>query len=234
MLSGLGNASREDELNRRRIGWHGLLIVRVDAGRIVQVFLLADREVRFDRVDLRDRGQRGGWRDQVADLHLREAHDAIDQRRDVREIQVQLRLLHLRLGRLHQCFGREIGLDVIVQLLLRNGVFLRQRYLAVDIVLGSARLCHVLGELSLGLVEHGLKRAHVDLEQDLTFADERAFFIRLADDVSRDLWPDIGVDVAIQRRDPFAVYRDIPLHDAGDFDLGRRRRGSHFVALATQ
>src|SRR5260370_28845330 len=152
----------------------------------------------------------------------------------MREVQIPWWLRQLRLGGLYSGFGGEIRLDSVVELTLGNGTLLRQRRVAIHIELGLARLGLGLRELRLGLVEHGLKRARVDLEKDLPLPDERSFLIGLVDNVSGYLWLDLSVDVAIQRRDPFAVYRDIPLYDADDFDLSRWRRGSRFLALASQ
>jgi hypothetical protein len=57
-----------------------------------------------------------------------------------------------------------------------------------------------LTKFSLGTVESGLKRSWVNLEENLALPDDRTFFVVLADDVSRDLRPNLGIDIAIERR----------------------------------
>jgi len=50
----------------------------------------------------------------------------------------------------------------------------------------------------------------------------------------RFLGLDLCIDVPVERRDPFAVYRDVLLYDAGNFHLGSRWRRSRFLARTTQ
>ena len=47
-----------------------------------EVLLLAQREVRLDRIDLRHRRQQRRGPDQIADLRRRDRGDAVDERRD--------------------------------------------------------------------------------------------------------------------------------------------------------
>lgn len=76
----------------------------------------------------------------------------------------------------------------------------------------AAGLC----ELSLGLVDDGLKRARVDFEENVVLVDERAFAVILLYEVAGDLGLNVGIDVAIESSDPIAVDGDILLLDRDD------------------
>jgi hypothetical protein len=58
-----------------------------------------------------------------------------------------------------------------------------QRSISVDIHLGFAELSLGLSQLGVRLIEESLERAWIDLKKNLTLADERAFFVRLPNDV---------------------------------------------------
>src|SRR6267378_417577 len=151
----------------------------------------------------------------------------------MREAKVQLCLFHLCLSRLYRGCCREIRLDVVVQLTLGDSALLRQGSVAVHIELGFAALGLSLSELSLGLVKYCLKGTRIDLEEHLALADKGAFLVALLDEISTHLRLDLCVDVPVQRRDPFAVYRDVLLHDADNLHLRGWRRRRRFFALAT-
>src|ERR1700674_5379902 len=150
------------------------------------------------------------------------------------ELQIQLRLFHLSLGSLHGGLGGKIRLDIVVQLTLSNGPLLRQRSIPVHIELGFAQLRFGLRELCLGLIEHRLKGARIDLEEHLALANKGAFFVALLDEIPTYLRLDLRVDVPIQRRNPFAVDGDVFLNDADNFHLDGRWWGSRLRALTTQ
>ena len=77
--------------------------------------------------------------------------------------------------------------------------------------LGIGKLGLGLRQLSFGLVERRLKRPWVDLEKELPLFDERAFLIALAQQVARNLRPDIRIDQSVECADPFAKNRNILL-----------------------
>ena len=81
---------------------------------------------------------------------------------------IQLRRLDRGLRRLHRGLRREIGLDVVVELALRNRALLRRAAgRAATIALGLAELRLRLRELRLGLRQRRLERPRIDLEQHL-------------------------------------------------------------------
>src|SRR5207247_8504601 len=84
--------------------------------RKVHVFLLADREVRFNGIHLRDRCEHCCWTDKISDLHLSDSRDPIDQGCNIGEAEVEVRLFYLSLGSLYCRFRGEVCLDVVVQL----------------------------------------------------------------------------------------------------------------------
>ena len=81
-----------------------------------------------------------------------------------------------------------------------------------------------LRELSLGLIESGLKRARVDFEKHVIFVDERAFAVVLLYEIAGDLGLDVGVNGAIEGGDPIAVDRDVLLLNRNNNDIERARR----------
>src|SRR2546430_9259098 len=103
---------------------------------------------------------------EIPDLHLRNSGDAVYQRRDVGEAEVEVRLFHLSLGSFYCRFRCEVCLDIVVQLALSNGALLGQRSIAVDIELSLAQVGLGLRELRFGLVEQGLKGPRVDLRSE--------------------------------------------------------------------
>ena len=98
----------------------------------------------------------------------------------------------------------------------------------------SARLLELplcLRKLSFGLIHDRLKRALVDLKEQLTLLYESAFFVRLFEQIARYLRLDVGVDESVQSADPFAVNRDISLLDFCSYHFWRRggRRRIRFM-----
>jgi hypothetical protein len=80
-----------------------------------------------------------------------------------------------------------------------------------------------LRDLSLGLIEGGLKRAWIDFEENIVFVNEGAFAVILFYEIAGDLGLDVGVDRAIEGGDPVAVDGDVLLFDGDDDDVERRR-----------
>src|SRR4029077_2343421 len=160
--------------------------------------------------------------DEISDLNLRDACDPVDKRFDIREFQVQTCLLDLRFGGLDRSLCCRPRLHVVVQLALCNRPFFGQWSVPVHIHFRFAELCLGLCKLCLGLVEQSLKWARIDLKEYLSLAHKRTFFIRLPDNVSRDLRLNLSVDVAIESRNPLAEDWDVFLKNADNFNLGAR------------
>src|SRR6202007_1138794 len=200
----IDGAIRQNQVKWRPVGRNLFLRVSINLVSEVDVLLLADGEIRLDGIYLRDRRENRRRSDKIADLHLSNSGDAIDQRLHLRELQVQLCLLHLSLGGLDRRLRRPVGLNVVVQLALRYCPFFGEWRVPVDIHCGLGQLSLSLCQLGVRLFEHSLKGTRVNLKKNLTLADKRAFFVALPDDVSRHLGLDLSVYVAIERRNPFA------------------------------
>ena len=55
------------------------------------------------------------------------------------------------------------------------------------------------------MIEAGLERPRIDLEENLSLANHRAFLVVLADDVTRHLGPNLGIHESIRAGHPLAV-----------------------------
>ena len=220
-------------------------------------------------INRRDRGDgSAGGTDQRADLLLRDPGDAIDRRNEPRKSEVELRRFDRGLGgldrgvgclnlrprgfdsglcRLHLRLRGQIVLRGVVEILLRDGLLLGERDVAVHIELGSVlirlgrrelrfRLSQLrlrlrqlsvgLRELSLGLIERGLKRPRIDLKQQLPLLDERTFGVILLQQIAGHLGLDGGVYHAVERADPLAVDRNIFLPNLDHLNRRRSRTAS--------
>jgi hypothetical protein len=80
----------------------------------------------LDRVYLRDRGKRRGLANQIAYLSLRPPGDPGYERADLREAQVELRLLHVGLSSADRSALSSLLLHFIVELALGDGMRLDQ------------------------------------------------------------------------------------------------------------
>jgi hypothetical protein len=114
-----------------------------------------------------------------------------------------------------------MGAGGIIQILLADRVHGGQRLDAVQVGLGRLETRRLLSTQTLGLINGGLESARVDLEQWLALFHQVAFAIVLLDQVTGDLRPDEGIDVAVERADPFHVDRHVALGDGDDFDHWR-------------
>ena len=181
---------------------------------VVQVLVVADVKVGFDRVDQRDAGQRAGLgSNQVADLRDVDAGEAVDRRSDAGKFQIEARLFDRGLGGGDRGFASFEGLDFIVILLSADHFFGQQIDGAFGIGLVTNEARHGSFQLARGLVEDGFERARIDLEKKLAFFDQRTVFVILRNEVAADLGHDVGVDQAGKHTDPFA--------DDGNFLLQR-------------
>ena len=187
---------------------------------------------------MRNTREHGRRADEVAHLNLGDAGNPVNQGADLGESQVQFGLFDGSLVRLDSSLSRELGVGVIVQLALRNGVRLRLGNIPLHIQLSGAELRLGLGKLGFGLIQHGLKRTGINLKQHIALVNQGTFAIVLLNEVPRHLGLDLGVDVAVQRRDPFAVEGDVLLYNLGDLHhrraSGRRRLGVPAPSLASR
>src|SRR4029453_2601542 len=96
----------EDQLKPSlfQVGGAQALLDRPVLGDPGQVFLLARVEVDADGIDLRNRRHDGRLADEVADLALGGARDAVDRGSDLRPAEIELGFLQRRLG------GIQVGL----------------------------------------------------------------------------------------------------------------------------
>ena len=76
--------------------------------------------------------------------------------------------------------------------------------------------------MTFGLIHDGLKRARINLKEQLPLLYESTFFVGLLKKITRYLRLDIGVHESVKSADPFAVNRHIPLLNLDSFDIGRR------------
>ena len=148
----------------------------------------------------------------------------------LREPDVELGRLHRGRRGFHGGLRREIGLDVVVELTLRNRALAREGPIALQIALGLAELRLRLGQLRPRLREHRLERPAIDLEEHLALAHHRAFVVVALEQIAGHLRANLRVDVAVERRNPFARQRDPFGCDRDDADLGWRRRRRRGVA----
>jgi hypothetical protein len=136
------------------------------------------------------------------------------------------------------CFGGldasdrgEIVLHRIVEILLSGGLLLREWSVALDVKLRAALHGLGVGKLRLGLrqltfrlIEHRMKWPWVDLEKELSFPNECSLLIALLEQVPAHLCPDIGIDQAIERANPFSKDRNILLLDRRHLNVGNTSR----------
>ena len=182
-----------------------------------QILLLADWEIDLDR----DRLAKRKSDETLGPTRLPICTSAIPATPSTSEVTlVQPRssccALHSRLCRFDGCLCRELGLDFVIELGLRNGLLLSKRSIALYVERRSAQLGLRLGKIAFGAVKSRLEGSWVYLEQDLSFADSRSFFVVLADDVAGHLRPYLGVDVTVQARDPFTLEWDVTLNRLRD------------------
>jgi hypothetical protein len=145
----------------------GAFLRLVAGGLAFKIFLFADIDVGLDRVEGGDGGQflLHARADQVAQLGFGDAGNAVHRGGDLGEFQVELRLIDCCLGSLDRGPGGKFRADRIVQILLADRVFCRQRSDAGQVGLGGVMARLLLGELGFGLIEGGLEGARVNLKR---------------------------------------------------------------------
>ena len=146
----------------------------------IQVRLFAELEINLDRINGRNgREHAARLPDQIADLRQREARQTIHRRRDSREVEIQLRVLNRGFVCFDLRLGGQVRLPGVVQFLLADGLILGERGVTLYVQLRIPQLGLVLLQFGPGLVEGGLKRARVNLKQQITFFHLAAFGIIL-------------------------------------------------------
>jgi hypothetical protein len=174
----------------------------VDAAGDAQVLLLAQREIRLDRIDLRHRREERRRADQITNLGSCDGCDPGNERRHLREPEIELRRFDGGGRGLDSRLRREVRLNIVVELALRDGALGGQRPVALEVALGLPELRLRLGETRFSLRQNGLERPGIDFEQHLTLPHGRAFLVGATQQVSRNLRPNLRVDVAVERADP--------------------------------
>ncbi len=81
------------------------------------------------------------------------------------EAEVQLGLTHGSARRFNGRFGRAVELDVVVELVLWDRPRLGERAIARDVSGGASLIRYARREVAVGLIERGLERAGIDVEQ---------------------------------------------------------------------
>ena len=195
-----------------------------------EILLLAERKVRLDRVQLRDRREEGRRPDEISDLSAGDRRHAIGERCDAGETEVQFCGLDRCLCRRDRRTRRVVRAHVVVQLILGNCPLFGQWLVTRQIALG-------LGELRLRLVQpgpclgkHGFEGPSIDFEEQLTLPDEGTFLIRSANQIAGDLRSNLRVHIAVERSYPLARHGHLLRRQGHEGDrrrrrIGRRRRG---------
>jgi len=101
-------------------------------------------------------------------------------------------------------------------------LFLRQRRVAFHVQFHFARLRLVLREFRLRLVERGLKRARINLKQQIALFHLAAFGVVLREQITGDLRVDLRVHKSVERADPFLKNWNVCRRERDDLNLWRR------------
>jgi hypothetical protein len=91
--------------------------------------------------------------------------------------------------------------------------------------LRRGELAFSIGELPFGLIERRLEGSRVYFEEQLTLLYERAFLVRLSQQIAGYLRLDLRVDQPIESPYPFFPDWNIPLLHSNHLDFGRRWLG---------
>ena len=196
----------------------------LDAIGKVKILAFAERELHLDRIELRNGRQQRSVPDQVADLSLRDPGDAVDWRRHLAPIIVQLRVLDRGFCRLHRRRRGVRRLIDVVVVLPADHLLLVEGLVPRDILLGLFVVSLLFREFAKCLIEGGFVLSIVYLEQQLAGLHMVAVRVILFQQVAGDLRINIRVDETFSRADPLGIDRHVFLDDGGDDYLRRRRR----------
>ena len=173
--------------------------------------------------------------DQIADLRQRDSREAVNRRSDFGEAEIQLRVFNGGFVRFDLCLRRQVRLNCVVQFLLADGLFLRERRVALHVQFRFARLRLVLRKFGLGLIQRGLKRARINLKQQIAFFHLAAFGVVLREQITGYLRVDLRVHKSVERADPFLKNGNVRRRKRDDPNFRRRwRRGLFLAAVGKQ
>src|SRR5215470_7244571 len=155
----IGRAVRQHKLDPQSFLVSSRTCFRGESFSESEILRLSHREINFDRVNSRNRSHRPApWADQSTYLELRLPCNAIDRCDQPGELEVDprrfdagLRSLNLGFGSFHACYGGEIVLNRVVEILLRSSLLSGQRSVPLDIKLGAALYGFGVGKLGFGL-----------------------------------------------------------------------------------
>ena len=198
------------------------------------VFDLADRKGDLDRVELRDARELRLRAHQIADLRAGDRRHARDGRLDLRPLEIEPRLFDRGARRIHLRGTARARLDRVVQLLLADGAFGRERCIARDVQLVLGQRGARTRELARRLVEGRLELAGIDLEEQIAFLHDAAVAIGLLEQIALDLGKDLGVHEAVGGSDPLRVDLDVPLLGRRHHDFHQRPRHADVLPVAGQ
>jgi len=113
--------------------------------------------------------------------------------------------------------------STVVQLLLAHRTPRGERRVFRDVLLVLPEIGLLLREIAERLVERGLVRPIIDLEEQLARRHVRAVGVVLLEQIPLHPGHDLSVHEAHGRSHRLGVDRDVLLEDLGHEDLGRRR-----------
>ena len=157
-------------------------------------------------------------------MRLGGSGDAVNERGDVGEVQVQLVLGKGGFGRFDAGFGGKVGLNGVVQFLLADRVLFGQRDQPIGVQFRLMQLRQGDIQLGVGLIGGGLENPLVNLEKHVSFVDKSALLVLLGDQVAGYLGANLRVGRAVQGADPLLIHRHICRHGRDHFHIGGRRR----------
>jgi hypothetical protein len=206
----------QDEIERHVLRG---LAGRTGGRRDLQVFLFADVEIHLDRIDRRHGGQFGRMLGLSRSPIWALAMPAMPVIGEVIWVKPRLSLAVLSVA--SAASSAPPLADWWAPVASSRSFWLTAFFSASGLT--RARLAvvvsktgHLLGADPGRLVNCGLERARVDLEQQLALLHQIAFAVVLLDQVAGHLRPDGRVDVAVHRTHPFHVDRHIALHRLDD------------------
>ncbi len=166
---------------------HEVHAPRLASAGDLEVLLLVDREIDFDRIHLGNRRKHGGRADQISNLHGRNSRDSRNQRPDSCIPKIEFCLLNSSLARLDGRFRCQLRLPVVVKLTEGDRVSLCLRNIAMDVECGFCQLRFSFRQLRFCLIERSLIRPGIDLEEHLALLNDPTFAVILSDEVSAHL-----------------------------------------------
>ena len=206
---------------------------RVDLLGDAQVLLLAEGKIGADRIDLRNSREQGRRPDQIADLRRGDAGDAVEERADLGEIEVESRRVDRGLRGLDGCLAASctwISLSnwlCAIARSLASGVSRSTSFSARPSCACASASCASACASATRKVRSSTSNSTSPLRTSAALA------VVAFDEIARDLRPDLPVGVAVERRDPFAGnldgLRGDLQHGHGRWRGGGRRRRRRFV-----